>query len=224
MAWLEFARGPALALALSIFTLGIAWRLYALLRRPAVPDRSEPRAGAPAMGALRGIVRRMWHPASLRKRSLATTVFAYAYHVGLAIVFFGFVPHIAFVHRLTGLTWPAVPGVLFVAAVAVTFVGLLQALVARLTSPVLRLISTADDYVSWALTMLPMVTGMAVLALPPEASYPAIPMRPGALALHLFSLELLLAWLPFGKLSHAFLVFVSRAATGAAFARKGVAP
>ncbi len=224
MALLELARGPALTFALAIFFGGIAWRLYAIFRRPAARDLSEPRSTALAAGALAGIARRMWHPATLRRRSLAGTLFAYAYHVGLAIVFFGFVPHIAFVHRLTGWTWPAVPGPLFALAVALTFVGLLYALMARLTSPVLRLISSTDDYASWALTALPMVTGMAVIALPPEAAYPAIPERPIALALHLLSLELLLAWLPFGKLSHAFLVFVSRATTGAAFARKGAAP
>jgi nitrate reductase gamma subunit len=166
----------------------------------------------------------MWHPATLRRRSLAATLNAYAYHVGLAIVAFGFLPHILFIERHTGVAWRPVPGWLFAAAVAAVFVGLVTALLARLTSPVLRLISDYDDYLSWALTMLPMVTGMALLALPVGAAYPATPERPVALALHLLSLELLLAWLPFGKLSHAFLVFASRGATGAAFARKGAAP
>ena len=43
------------------------------------------------------------------------------------------------------------------------------------------------------------------------------------LGLHILSVELLLVWLPFGKLGHAFLVFVSRATTGALFARRGAA-
>jgi hypothetical protein len=42
-------------------------------------------------------------------------------------------------------------------------------------------------------------------------------------AIHLLSVELLFVWLPFGKLGHAFLVFLSRATTGAALARKGAA-
>jgi hypothetical protein len=41
------------------------------------------------------------------------------------------------------------------------------------------------------------------------------------LAVHLLSVEAMLIWLPFGKLSHAFLIFISRGITGAAFARKG---
>lgn len=224
MALLEFARGPGLAIALALLAVGTAWRLWCILRRPAAAALSAPRSTATAMGAARGIVRRMWHPATLRRRSLVATLNAYGYHLGLAIVFFGFVPHIAFIRRLTGLHWAAVPPVVFEIAVALAFVGLSYALLARLTSPVLRLISDADDYLSWTLTMLPLVTGMALLAQPMDMPYPLLPERPVALALHLLSLELLLAWLPFGKLSHAFLVFVSRGVTGAAFARKGAAP
>jgi nitrate reductase gamma subunit len=224
MSLLEFARGPGLAIALAVMCLGIAWRLYRILRIPAAWDLSEPRSRNSVRGAWRGIVLRMWHPATLRRRSLAATLNGYAYHLGLAIVFFGFVPHIAFVERLTGLAWPALPGPVFVAGVALTFGGLLYALLARLTSPVLRLISNWDDYASWSLTMLPMLTGMAALAQPLDLPYAPIPDRPLVVALHLLSLELLLAWLPFGKLSHAFMVFISRATTGAAFARKELTP
>jgi len=134
------------------------------------------------------------------------------------------VPHIGFVERLTGLAWPALPGWVFVLGVAMTFIGLFYALMIRLTSPVLRLLSNFDDWASWAITIAPMVTGMAVISLPLEQGYPAAPANPAPLAVHLLSFELLLAWLPFGKLAHAFLVFVSRGYTGAAFARKGAEP
>jgi hypothetical protein len=91
----------------------------------------------------------------------------------------------------------------------------------RLTSPVLRLLSNFDDYASWAITMLPMVTGMALVHLSLDSPYPLRGLYPVPVALHLLSLELLLVWLPFSKLSHAFLVFLSRSTTGVAFARKG---
>jgi nitrate reductase gamma subunit len=224
MSLLELARGPGFAIALAVFALGSAWRLYGIFRRPAARDHSEPRSTAVVSGALRGIVHRMWHPATLRRHSLVGTLNAYAFHIGLAITAFGFVPHIAFIKRLTGLSWPALPAEVFVAGVALTFVGLLYALMVRLTSPVLQLISGFDDYASWIVTMLPMVTGMALLSQSLDATYPPIPDRPLVTALHLLSLELLLVCLPFGKLSHAFMVFISRAATGAAFARKGAMP
>lgn len=221
MTLLEFARGPMLDVAVAVLVLGIIWRLFHLLWRPSKPDLSEPRSTAVARGALGAIVSRMWHHETFRERTLAGTLNAYAYHIGLAIVFFGFVPHIGFIQRHLGISWPAVPGWLFAIAVAAVFVGLGYALMIRLTSPVLRLLSSFDDYASWVVTILPMITGMAVLSLPLDSPYPARPLYPVPLAIHLLSVELLLIWLPFGKLSHAFLVFVSRGITGAAFARKG---
>jgi hypothetical protein len=221
MELLEIARGPALVAAILVFVLGIAWRLAGIYRRPVRADHSALRSTQARAPALRAIVSRMWQPRTFRDATLVGTLNAYAYHIGLFIVFFGFAPHIAFIRRLTGLAWPAAPGWLFVAAVACVFIGLLYALMARLGSPVLRLISNFDDYASWFVTMLPMVTGMAVLTLALETPYPPAPANPVPVAIHLLSVELLLVWLPFSKLAHAFLVFFSRSATGTAFARKG---
>ena len=130
MALLEFVRGPALVVALAVFVLGIAGRIYGIYRRPAKHDLSQPRGTAVLSGALHAIVSRMWQHKTFRNRTLAGTINGYAYHIGLAIVFFGFVPHIGFVTRLTGLAWPAVPGWLFVAGVGAVFVGMIYALVA----------------------------------------------------------------------------------------------
>lgn len=221
---LALARGPMLDIALAILVLGTLWRLAHLLWRPWQRDFSEPRRDAVVRGAVAAIVSGMWQRRTFRERTLPATLSGYAYHIGLAIVFFGFVPHIAFVERLTGISWPAVPGWLFVTAVGLVFLGMGYALLMRLTSPVLRLLSSFDDYASWVITMLPVLTGMAVLTLALDSPYPTQPLAPMPVAIHLLSVELLLVWLPFGKLSHAFLVFVSRGATGAAFARRGARP
>jgi hypothetical protein len=42
------------------------------------------------------------HHKTFRERTLVQTLNAYGYHIGLAIVFCGFLPHIAFIRRLTG--------------------------------------------------------------------------------------------------------------------------
>lgn len=209
---LEFARGPALAFSVTVFMLGLAWRLYRIFRHPARVDYSEPRHRDPAAG-LRAIFAKMLPPKGVKVRGAAMAN-AYAYHIGLALVVFGFGPHIAFIARYTGLSWPALPDPVFYLAAGVTIVSLFVALLARLTDPVLRLLSRFDDWLSWALTMAPMLTGMALIGAGAE---------PLPLAIHLLSLELLLVWLPFGKLAHAVLVFVSRWRTGADFARKGAA-
>ena len=213
MGLLEFARGPALAFSVAVLVVGLAWRLYGIFRRPARADFSEPRRQGVAAGGMGAIFAKMLPPKGIKVRG-ASMANAYAYHIGLALVVFAFAPHIAFIQRTTVLAWPALPDAVIYVAAGVTIVGLAIALLARLSDPVLRLLSGFDDYFSWLVTMLPVITGMALL--------PG-PARPEHVAIHLLSLELLLIWLPFGKLAHAALVFVSRWRTGADFRRKGAA-
>jgi nitrate reductase gamma subunit len=222
---LDFARGPALVAALTVFSLVTLWRLGHVLTRPRRPDLSPPREGAPsaAAGAGRAVLRGLWPRREFGAASRFATLNGYAFHLGLALVVFGYAPHIAFIHRLTGLGWPALPDAAMYLASAATLVSLLLAMLARVTDPVLQLISTRDDHISWALTLLPVFTGMAVLSEPSavllardHATYR------GPLAIHLLSLELLLLWFPFGKLMHAVLFVFSRGATGVRFSHRGV--
>lgn len=224
MSLLEFGRGPALWLSFAVLFSGSAWRIAGIFRLKSRPDFSEPRSTRLAVGALRAIVGRMIPKKEFRKTEKIGTINAYFYHIGLAIIVFGFLPHVYFIKRLTGISWPALPAPVVYFAVALTFVSLIIMLMERLTDPVLRLLSNFDDYFSWFVTFLPLVTGMMVINHPfPPGVAPELPLAPLPLAIHLLSVELLFIWLPFGKLSHAFLVFISRGITGAACARKGAA-
>jgi hypothetical protein len=224
LAVLEFARGPALWASLAVLAAGSLWRIVAILRLGAKPDLSAPREDRPLAGALRGIVARMVPRAEFRLRRNFGFWNGYLYHVGLAVIVFGYLPHIEFVRRLTGIGWPALPEPAVFFFVGLTFVSMFIALMERLADPVRRLLSGFDDYFSWAVGFAPLATGMIAI----HQSYaagapPAAPLDPWPLALHLLSVELLFVWLPFGKLAHAFLVFASRGVTGAALARKGAA-
>jgi nitrate reductase gamma subunit len=225
MTLLEFARGPALALSLAVFVLGTAWRLATILRRPRLPDLSPAREGAPSRlaGALHANVRAMWPRPAFRQATAAAVLNGYAFHVGLALVVFGYAPHIAFVTRLTGLSWPALPDPVMYLAASVTIVALLTALAMRILDPVRRAISNADDSITWTLTFLPVLTGMAVASEPSTsilARDHVVYATP--LAVHLLSLELLLLWFPFGKLMHAVLFAFSRGASGIRLSHRGV--
>lgn len=222
---LDFARGPVLVLAVLVFVLGVAWRLAGVLRRPRLPDLSLAREGAPPpwQGALRGIVSGL-HP----RRTFGASAFisglnGYVFHIGLALIFFGYAPHIDFIRRHIGLGWPALPDAVMYLAAGVTILSMILALVLRLTDPVLKLISTGNDWLSWGLTFLPVITGMAVIT---ESSALTLvrdhPVFRGPLALHLLAFELLLLWFPFGKLMHAFLFPFARGATGVRFSHRGV--
>jgi nitrate reductase gamma subunit len=137
-------------------------------------------------------------------------------HLGLFIILFGGAPHIAVLQQISGLSWPNLPKGVIVIASALTLAALVALLARRLTHPVLRLLSNADDYISWLLVFLPISTGI-LLSGETIAGYGTL------LALHILSVEALMIWLPFGKLMHGALVFAGRGMMGFNFARKGAA-
>ena len=211
---LEFARGPALEWAAYILVAGVIWRIVGIALLKEKPDYSEPRKRAGYPAALKVIWTRAFTAEPFSKATLYPKIMAYVMHIGLFAVIFLFTPHIVFFEGWTGFDWPGLPNsVIFFLGVA-TVVSAIALLVRRLTNPVLRLISNFDDYFSWFVSTLPVVTGLM------------IPMRIGLryedlLAIHILSVALLLIWLPFGKLGHTFLVFVTRGTTGMVFERRG---
>ncbi len=222
MELLQFARGPALWASLAVLVAGSLWRVVGILRLGTTPDLSEPRSTRLLAGAMHGIFARMIPRKEFRHRGKLGVWNGYVYHLGLAVIVFGYLPHIHFAERLTGLAWPPLPGPVVYLCAGLTFVSLFIALMERLSDPVRRLLSGFDDYFSWFVVVLPLATGMIAIhqSTAPGAA-PAPPLDPLPLAIHLLSVELLFLWLPFGKLAHAFLVFASRGVTGAALTRKG---
>ncbi len=216
MTLLDFARGPALSFAYAVFVFGVTWRLVSLLLLPRNKELSQARPGAPSAfsAAVSGFVRHLWPQKTYLRGTLFATVNGYVFHIGLAIIVLGLAQHILVIQGLFGLNWPNLPSSLISVVAVITLVSLVAALVRRLTNPVLRLISTGNDYFSWFVTILPVITGLlAVSHL--GAPYETL------LAIHILSIALLLIAFPFGKLMHAFLVFLTRTGTGIFYARRG---
>ncbi len=211
---LEFARGPALQVAAYILVAGTIWRIVGILLLREKPDYSEPRKRAGLGAAFKVIYTRSFTAEPFKAATLYPKMLAYVMHIGLFAVVFLFVPHIMFFEGFLGFSWPGLPNnAIYLLGVA-SVVASIALLVRRLTSPVLRLISNFDDYFSWFVSTLPLVTGLI------------IPLRIGLryedlLAIHILSVVLLMIWLPFGKLGHTFLVFITRGTTGMVFERRG---
>ncbi|MGO9544887.1 MAG: hypothetical protein ACLPPF_08845 [Rhodomicrobium sp.] len=138
----------------------------------------------------------------------------YAFHIGLFVILTGGAPHILLIKAATGLSWPPLPKGIVALVSGVTLSVLVIVFIRRLMHPVLRLLSNFDDYLSLVLTFIPVLTGI-LLAGETFGSYEFL------LAIHILSVEAVMIWLPFGKLAHTVLVFFSRGALGASFARKG---
>jgi nitrate reductase gamma subunit len=211
---LEFARGPALQVAAYILVAGVLWRLVGIILLKEKPEFSEPRKPGGFLAALKVIYTRSFTASPFKRATLYPKMLAYVLHIGLFAVVFLFVPHIVFFEGFLGFGWPGLPNnVIYIAGVAAVVSGV-ALLVRRLTSPVLKLISNFDDYFSWFVTLLPIMTGLLM------------PVRMGVryetlLAIHILSVAVLMIWLPFGKLGHTFLVFVTRGTTGMVFERRG---
>lgn len=214
MELLEFARGEGLRIAVLIFAAGLIWRLVHLFMTMPKSDLSEARQGGERAGGIRTIFSRFVHHDPFRERTRNGTVIAYTFHIGLAIVFFGGAPHILFIESFSGLSWTPLPTIVIHVAAAITLAALIAAIVRRLKHPVLKMLSNFDDYFSWLITTLPVITGlMAVAHIGPR--YETM------LAIHILTFEAFLIWFPFGKLMHSVIVFGSRYTTGVTFTRRG---
>jgi nitrate reductase gamma subunit len=212
---LTFARGSVLNWALMLFVAGILLRLFEVFSLGRKADLAVPRTVTPGSG-WRTMFTRSLPAEGMLKREPVTYISGYVFHTGLFLALFFLAAHIELFRSLTGLHWPALPTSLVDAAVVAAIVALLAQLANRLSSPVKRMLSTTGDYVAWAATLLPLLTGyMAYHHMFVEYTL--------MLALHVFSVEFLLVVLPFTKLFHAFSLFISRWYNGDWFARKGVA-
>ena len=216
MELLEFARGPALTFAITVFIAGVVFRIVSLFAMWRTSDSSEgSRDEKPVVfAALREIGRRMWPQSAYKQRTLFMLINGYAFHIGLALIVFFLLPHILFFDDLLGLNWPHLPNNVIYAVSIITAVSLIAQLVMRFSNPTIRIVSTFDDWFSWLVTFLPVATGIAATS-HLGARYETL------LALHILSVALLLIYLPFGKLMHWFLVFVTRSQTGAHLSHRG---
>ena len=218
MTLLDFARGIGLQTAVLIMIAGLFWRTAGVLLLRRRPQHALSRtsligrlAGGAAMIFSRSIPRRTFW-----RRIGVSVALSTVFHVGFLAIIFGGAPHILIIHQLTGLSWPNLPKGLVVVISGLTLAAMIAMLIRRIAHPVTRLLSTTDDYLTWLFVFLPVLTGI-LLSGETVARYETL------LALHILSVELMMVWLPFGKLMHGMLVFASRGAMGFNFARKGAA-
>ncbi len=211
---LIWARGPGFDIALTIFVVGMLLRLLEVLALGKKPDLSAPRGSGPE-GAVRTLIARTLPRKTVFDKEPLRIINGYVLHIGFFIVLFLYGPHIAFFESFLGFGWPALPSGIVDAISAITILSLIAALVFRMNNNVMRFLSTPGDYIAWAVTLLPVLTGYLAynhLLLP----YTLM------LALHLLSVELLLVVAPFTKLTHMFSFAMARWYQGYQAGRRGV--
>lgn len=214
IALLVWLRGSGLQIAISVFFLGLIFRVVQNIVAGRARDLAPPRGKIFGPG-LRTIWYRSFSIPGLSYRSYFTMIAGYIFHMGLFITLFFLSEHILLLKNLTGLSWPALPTALIDITALLSIAALVAVLIHRLMDPVLQQISDYQDYLAWLLTIAPLATGFTVLH-PMGMSYQL------SLSLHLISIELLLIAIPFTKLSHMLSIFISRWYNGAMAGYKGI--
>jgi nitrate reductase gamma subunit len=214
MEFLMLTKGPLFQAALAVFALGLLARLVEIFALGRAHNYAAPRGNA-ALGGLRTMYKRFEPDPGTFKAAPFDVVVGMVWHIGFIIALLLFIPHVELIKSTLGIAWPALPNPVVDAVTAITLLGLLAALVHRLTHPVKRFLSTPEDYLIWGVTFLVMLTGWL-------AYHRMINPYPLALGLHILSAEIFLVVLPFTKLTHIFTAFVARYYNGAIFGRKGV--
>ncbi len=212
--FLLWVKGPAFTCALVVFVAGMALRLVEILSLGRKANLAVAK-GSPLQGGLREIWRRSVPDKATFQRSLFTLVAGYVFHIGLFVVIFLLAAHIALFKSFIGLSWPNLPTPVVDAFAVVTMLTLVAVLVHRIQHPVKRFLSTSGDYVVWAATFLPLLTGYMAYhhwLLSPQMM----------LGLHILSVEFLLVIFPFTKLTHAFTLILARYYNGASMGLRGV--
>ena len=217
LAFLTWVRGTGLEIALSIFFLGLIWRLIEVFSLGRKKDISPARR-RPGASGWHTIFRRSIPPQALLRSSPATYVSyagGYVFHIGLLIIIVLFEPHIQLFKSTLGLVWPGLPSRMVDFITVLTLVAMVVVLFDRINKKVKRFLSTFEDYFAWTITFLPVLTGwMAV-------QHMLLPYT-RMLAIHILCVEILLIFFPFTKLLHGAATFGARWYNGDISGHKGV--
>lgn len=209
-----FVNGPLVWIAFAVFVLGSIWQIASLYKMSKRTDKVFYNHYNPSAAA--GSVWAWLMPfgsRSLREHP-ALAAGTFAFHVCLIAA-----PLLALGHATTlkfnlGIAWPSLSDSVIDAMTMVFLAAALFLLARRFVLPQVRIVTEPKDFVVWAITFLPFLTGFLCyhkMLLPPDTM----------LMLHALSGCLMLICVPFTKLAHAFLFFMTRAFIGSEFARRG---
>ncbi len=205
----QFVAGPLAWAAFIVFLGGLLYRLIRLLilvrnREPFISSYMSWRYG------LRSIVHWLTPFGTVRWRTMPVlTVVTFVFHLFLLITPIFLLSHIVLWDEAWGLTWWALPDVLADIMCAIVIACCVFFAVRRSTQPEVRFVTDSSDYLILLLTAAPFLTGFVAYHQWTEGAWMTI--------LHMFSGELMLALLPFTRLGHMLLGWLTRAYMGSEF-------
>lgn len=209
----DLAAGPLFACSLTLFALGLAWRVLRFLQLAKKADPAALKGFRPAW-ALKSILRWLV-PANITAReNTPTTIAGFVFHLTLFATALFLSAHVILWDQAWDISWWMLPddAADWLACACLASGAFLAG--RRIFLPHVRGLTGFSDWLVLALTLVPVGTGL--VAHFQWGDYDTF------ITVHVLSADLLLAAAPFTKLSHAALFFVSRAVTGSDFGKRQV--
>lgn len=212
----QFVTGPLAWVAFTVFFVGIIVRIVLYLRGldwqlDRVAYRPHLKYGI--KGALRSIF--FWLvPFGTRswRYYKGMTILVFVFHIGLIFTPIFLKAHNIILEERWGFSLPTISesagDMLTIVVIISGFILLLR----RIAFPEVRILTTAYDILLWCIVMAPFITGFMAFHQMGDYQF--------WLILHILSGEIMLIAIPFTKLSHFVLFFMSRAQLGMDFGIK----
>ncbi len=207
--WIAVARGPLLKIALLTMLLGLARQILLQMWEIAWAFRRAGDQVVPWKLAIRRNLEWLIPWRYLRRRERITYNFiSFLFHVGIISVPVFLAGHVAIWRESLGVAWWTLPPRLADWLTVMTVATALALLLMRLGHGASRQLSQLQDWLLPVLCAVPCITGFFV-------AHPLIsPIGPQLMyLLHLLSAEFLLVVVPFSKLVHMVLFWVSQTST-----------
>jgi len=205
----QIVAGPMVWAAFALFLGGMGVHLVQLVRRtrqnePFVFTHMSWRYG------LRSIMHWIvpFVAVNWRRRPVLTVV-TFIFHISLAITPIFALAHIVLWEESWGVAWPALPDAAADVLTMVVMACCVFFAVRRSVRPEVRYVTEVSDYLLLVLTATPFVTGFLAYHQYAQGGWLTVA--------HIFSGELLLAAIPFTRLSHMLLAWFTRAYIGSEF-------
>ena len=212
----QFVTGPLAWLAFSVFFIGIIVRAVLYIKglhwqADRVAYRSHFKHGM--KGALRSIFYWLVPFGTQSWRFYkGMTILVFIFHIGLIITPVFLKSHNILLAEKWGFSLPSFPEGFGDFLTIMTIVAGFGLLLRRIALPEVRILTSAYDILIWSIALAPFITGF--IAYHQASDYNTW------LILHILSGEIMLMAIPFTKLSHFILFFLSRAQLGMDFGIK----
>ena len=206
----EFITGPLLWFSFSVFIVGMIVRMVLYIKGlDWQMDRVTYTVNVAygIKGALRSIF--FWlFPFGTRswRQKPGMTVMFFVFHIGLVITPVFLQAHNIILKERWGISLWTIPDPVADVMTVAVMVAVLFLVLRRISFPEVRILTTAYDYLLLAIAVAPFVTGfLARLQVPGYSAW---------VMAHIICGEIMLIAIPFTKLSHVILFFLSRAQIG----------